>query len=86
MKATIKSECIIRGERFAKGEVVEVSEQTFEKLEKAGCADKSTVAEKVVAGAKKIVTNTGVKKTPVNRQMKTGGKVGIKIKKSGDNK
>ena len=86
MKATIKSEVVIRGERYARGEVVEVSEQTFENLEKAGCAEKSTVAEKVVAGAKKIVSNTGVKKTPVNRQIKTGGKGGRKIKKSGDNK
>jgi hypothetical protein len=86
MKATIKSECVIRGERFAKGEVIEVSEQTFEKLEKAGCADRSTVAEKVVSGVKNIGKGgKGKGGKVVNREINTG-KGGRKIKKSADNK
>lgn len=80
MKATIKSEVVIRGERYGAGEVVEVSEGTFEKLEKAGCAEKSTVAEKVVSGVKTIAKGKGGK--IVNRQIKTGNR--RKIRKSGD--
>lgn len=83
MKATIKSECVIRGERYGAGEVVEVSEGTFEKLEKAGCAEKSTVAEKVVSGVKTIAKGgKGKGGKIINRQIKTGNR--RKIRKSGD--
>lgn len=83
MKATIKNDVVIRGKRFAKGEVIEVSNEQFERLQKAGCAEASTVGEKVANKVKEIAK--GKTGRIVNREINTG-KTRRKRRKSGDKK
>lgn len=74
MKVKIISQCIVSGVRVNKGEVIETTDSVCEKLIENGCGKKANVKEKVVDKAKKIIANTAVGKTPVNREIKTGGR------------